>query len=94
MPAGAIRQGDYKLIEWFEGSILGVGPAVSLFNLEDDPGETTDLAAEKPELAESLLEQLAAWRQEIGAGEMTINPGYEPERHDWRFVDEHGGDAR
>ena len=93
-PAGAIRQGDFKLIEWFEGTVAGVGPAVSLFNLADDPGETTDLAADKPELADSLLQQLAAWRQEIGAGEMTINPGYEKARHDWRFVDEHGGDAR
>ena len=94
MPASAIRQGDYKLIEWFEGTIAGVGPAVSLFNLKDDPGETTDLSAEKPELADSLLQQLAAWRQEVGAGEMTINPAYEKARHDWRFVDEHGGDAR
>ena len=94
MPAGAIRQGDHKLIEWFEGSIAGIGPAVSLFDLKADPGETTDLAADKPELAESLLQQLVAWRQQIGAGEMTINPGFEKARHDWRFVDEHGGDAR
>ena len=94
MPAGAIRQGDHKLIEWFEGTIAGIGPAVSLFNLKNDPGETTDLATDKPELADSLLQQLAAWRQEVGAGEMTINPGYEKARHDWRFVDEHGGDAR
>ncbi len=93
-PAGAIRQGDYKLIEWFEGSIAGVGPAVSLFNLGNDPGETTDLAGDEPARADSMLERLVAWRQKIGAGEMAMNPGYEQARHDWRFVDEHGGDAR
>ena len=93
-PAGAIRQGDYKLIEWFEGSLAGVGPAVSLYDLANDPGETTDLASERPELTESLLERLRAWRREVGAGEMTLNPDYEPERADWRFVDEHGGDER
>ena len=80
-----------RVVRWFD---RGRRAAVSLFNLEDDPGETTDLAAEQPELAESMFERLVAWRREIGAGEMTINPGYEPERHDWRFVDEHGGDAR
>lgn len=93
-PAGAIRQGDYKLIEWFEGSVAGMGPAVSLYDLANDPGETTDLAGERPELAESLLERLRAWRREVGAGEMTPNPDFESERADWRFVDEHGGDLR
>ena len=94
MPAGAIRQGDYKLIEWFEGSILGEGKAVSLFNIEVDPGETTDIAAEQPELAQIMLQNLKSWRKDVGAGEMTVNPGYEAERADWRFVDEHGGNSR
>ena len=93
-PAGAIRKGDFKLIEWFEGSIAGIGPAVSLFDLANDPGETTDISDEHPHLAQGLLAQLREWRREVGAGEMTINPGYETERADWRFVDEHGGDAR
>ncbi len=94
MPAGAIRKGNFKLIEWFEGSIAGVGPAISLFNLEDDPAETLDLTAEYPQLAEQLLTRLRAWRLEVGAGEMRINPGFEPKRADWRFSDKHGGDAR
>ena len=93
-PAGAIRQGDYKLIEWFEGAIAGVGKEVSLFNLKDDPGETTDIAEGNPELAEQMLQRLRDWRTEVGAAEMTINPNYEPERADWRFVDEHGGNSK
>ena len=93
-PAGAIRQGDYKLIEWFEGSIAGEGKAVSLFNLVTDPGETTDIAEQHPEMAQRMLEKLRAWRKDVGAAEMTINPDYDPERADWRFVDEHGGNSK
>lgn len=93
-PAGAIRQGDYKLIEWFEGSIAGVGEPYSLYDLAKDPGETEDIAADHPELVRQMAGKLEAWRKEVGAGEMTVNPGYEPERADWRFIDEHGGDAK
>lgn len=93
-PAGAIRQGDYKLVEWFEGSIAGDGAAVSLFNIESDPGETTDLSAEMPALADEMLANLRAWRKDVGAEEMTLNPNYEPDRADWRFVDEHGGNSK
>lgn len=94
MPAGAIRQGDYKLIEWFEGSILGEGKVVSLFNIETDPGETTDIAAEHPDLAAGMLQELQAWRKDVGAGEMTVNPGFDADRADWRFVDDHGGNSK
>ncbi len=94
MPAGAIRRGDYKLIEWFEGAIVGEGPAFSLYDLAADPGETTDLAAEKPELAIELLASLRQWREDIGAAEMAVNPNYEAERADWRYVDEHGGNSK
>lgn len=93
-PAGAIRQGDYKLIEWFEGSLAGDGKAVSLFDLANDPGETTDLADQYPERADAMLAELRAWRKRTGAAEMTVNPDYEPERADWRFHDRHGGDAK
>jgi len=111
-PAGAIRQGDYKLIEWFEGTIGGVGqgtgevrlgpaprnrehgPMLSLYNLKDDPGETRDIVGKHPERTMRMWAELTAWRYRVGAGEMTVNRGYEKARHDWRFVDEHGGDAR
>lgn len=70
-PASVIRSGRYKLLEWHEGAILGKGPAVSLFDLEADPGEQHDLAAQKPDLARQMRKQLAEWRRSVGAQEMT-----------------------
>lgn len=87
LPAGAIREGDLKLIEWFEESISGEGKAYSLFNLANDPGEENDLSEQMPEKVEDLARKLREWRKEIGAQEMTLNPGYDPDKADWRFAD-------
>ena len=59
--AGAIRQGDWKLIEFFDTG------AVELYNLRDDLGEKKDLAAAMPEKARELQKMLADWRQTVGA---------------------------
>ena len=67
----AIREGPWKLIEG-----LGSGgftppqqvepeagdPAVQLYNLDRDPGETLNLASEEPEMVARLLQSLAAIR--------------------------------
>ncbi len=58
---GAIRAGQYKLIERFDDG------SVELYDLEQDLGEETDLAAQEPELAEELRGQLEAWRQHVDA---------------------------
>jgi len=71
-PGGAIRMGRYKLIEWYEGTLLGAGPAVSLFDLESDPGENHDLAGAQPERARLMRTKLDAWRKDVGAQEMTV----------------------
>jgi len=34
-----------------------------------------------------LREKIRKWRKSIGAQEMTINPNYDPEKADWRFLD-------
>ncbi len=60
-PAGAIRVGDDKLIEFFEDGRR------ELYNLRDDPGERRDLAKEQPERVRDLHAKLAAWRQRVGA---------------------------
>lgn len=60
-PAGAIRDGDWKLVESFETG------KVELYNLRDDPGERRDLAADQPERARELHEKLAAWRKAVNA---------------------------
>jgi len=77
-PAGAIRAGDFKLIEFFDDGSL------ELYNLEEDLGETKNLTAEKPGLAAKLQKQLAAWRERVGARMPTPNPRYDPARaHEW-----------
>ena len=72
-PYGAIRHGDWKLIEFFEDG------NVELFNLKSDPLETNDLAGEQPERAAEMLKQLVAWRKSVGAQMPVPNPNYDPE---------------
>lgn len=67
-PCGAIRDGDWKLIEYFEDG------EVELFNLARDGGETKDLSSEDPERAADLQSRLEAWRKGIGAPMPTEKP--------------------
>jgi arylsulfatase A-like enzyme len=60
-PSGAMRQGDWKLIEFYEDGRL------ELYNLKDDPGERTNLAARMPERTRELREVLQRWRESVGA---------------------------
>ncbi len=73
-PAGAIRMGDWKLIEFFDGSPM------ELYNLADDLGESKNLAPDMPEKAKKMQAKLAAWRTETGARMPTKNPKYDPAR--------------
>ena len=69
-PQGAIRQGPYKLIEWFEKSIYGTDGAVELYNLENDPAEQNNLADSLPGLAAKMLSDLQSWRKQVDAQNM------------------------
>ncbi len=73
-PSSAIRRGPLKLIEWHEGARLGLGPAIELFDVVADPGETKDLAPSQPEKARALQAELRAWREEVRAQEMALRP--------------------
>jgi arylsulfatase A-like enzyme len=73
-PTGAVRQGDWKLIEYFEDS------HVELYNLREDPGETNDLALVEPERARAMLAMLVNWRESVGAKPARENPDYDPEQ--------------
>jgi arylsulfatase A-like enzyme len=86
-PGGAIRKGDYKLIEWFEPSIMGTDGQINLYNLKEDIGETNDLSKEMPDLARQLRQRLHDWRQATGVLEMTVNPNYDPKLADYRQLD-------
>jgi arylsulfatase A-like enzyme len=71
-PSGAIRSGDLKLIEWFEDD------RVELFDLAVDPGETMDLAADRPDTVARLRASLAGWRLGIDAEMPRSNPDFQP----------------
>ena len=71
-PGGAIRVGDYKLLEYFENG------SVQLFNLREDLGEQHDLSREEPELARQMRKRLHEWRTKVDAEMMPDNPDYDP----------------
>jgi arylsulfatase A-like enzyme len=68
-PGAAIRDGDFKLIENYDPAGL------ELFNLSEDPSESTDLSAEMEEKALHLKAQLDAWLDSVNARLHRPNPG-------------------
>ena len=71
-PAGAVRLGDWKLIEFFETG------KVELYNLVQDIGESKDVSADNPDRTALLLAKLQGWRETINAPVPTeVNPDYE-----------------
>ena len=72
-PGGAVRFGDYKLLEYFENG------TVQLFNLREDIGEMNDLSGQMPEKVKELRDLLSKWRSGIDAKMMTENPEYRSE---------------
>jgi arylsulfatase A len=71
-PGGAVRLGDWKLIEFYEDGRL------ELFNLRDDPGEKRNLAAVEAKRAAGLRARLDSWRNEVRASMPRPNPAYDP----------------
>ena len=80
-PGSVIRMGDWKMIEFFDQ------PAPVLYNLAEDIGETTDLAAAQPDRMKEMKAKLAAWRKEVGAKLPVANPKYDAARAKewWNF---------
>jgi arylsulfatase A-like enzyme len=60
-PGGAIREGDWKLIERYETG------ALELYNLANDLRERSNLAEKEQARVQAMLAKLAAWRNEVGA---------------------------
>jgi arylsulfatase A-like enzyme len=60
-PVGVIRDGAWKLMEFFEDGRL------ELYNLSDDISEKRNLADTQPDQAKQLHARLKAWRQSVGA---------------------------
>jgi arylsulfatase A-like enzyme len=66
-PAGAIRSGDWKLIEFFEDGTK------ELYDLRSDESQKSNLAAKNPEKAAELHAKLVAWRKAVSAPMPTPN---------------------
>jgi arylsulfatase A len=77
MPYGAIRSGDFKLIEFFNDM------RVELYDIKNDISEKKDLATARPKLADELRTRLHTWRREVGAQMPTPNPKYDPARAEY-----------
>lgn len=61
IPGGAIREGDFKLVERYEDG------EVMLFNLKEDLAEQNDLAAQLPERVSQMRANLHAWYESVDA---------------------------
>jgi len=70
-PAGAVRMGAWKLIEFFEDG------RQELFNLKDDIGERHNLALREPKIRARMWERLRAWRSSVNAAMPSTNPDYD-----------------
>lgn len=73
-PASAIRQGDWKLIEFYE-----TGKA-ELYDLAQDIGEQQDVASAHPQVVTHLKADLDAWKSRVQARLPTANAAYDPAR--------------
>lgn len=69
-PASAIREGDYKLIEFLDNGDL------ELYNIRNDIGETTNLASTNKGLALKMLKKLRSWQKSINAKMPTENKSF------------------
>lgn len=69
-PGASIRDGDWKLIEFYE-----YGKS-ELYHLPSDPGEQHDLASAKPAIADRLASQLKNWQRAMNAAMPRLNPNY------------------
>tara|TARA_R110002096_G_scaffold11515_4_gene42337 strand:- start:4556 stop:6013 length:1458 start_codon:yes stop_codon:yes gene_type:complete len=71
-PGGAVREGAYKLVERYEDG------RVHLYNLEEDPGEQSDIAESMPERVAEMRKRLHAWYQDVDARFLQEKDGLQP----------------
>lgn len=71
-PGAAFRDGDWKLIEFYEFS------DAELYNLRADPGEHQNLASEEPIKFTELRAKLRAWQESVKATMPQPNPEWTP----------------
>ena len=74
-PASSIRERDWKLIEYLDGT-----GEVELYQISNDIGETKNLATKRPGRVAALKKKLKAWRENVLARMPLPNPSYDPNR--------------
>lgn len=74
-PASSIRERDWKLIEYIDGS-----GDIELYHLAADLSEARNLASEKPGRAADLRKKLRDWRTSVVARMPIPNPGFNSDR--------------
>ena len=84
-PCAVIRDGDWKLIEYFGDRFDAAGryhrgARLELFHLGRDLGETVDLADREPARTAELHAKLRAWLRDCGAEIPGPNPHHDPAR--------------
>ena len=73
-PHAAIRQGEWKLIEFYQDQ------RAELYNLKTDPEEKTDHAKTDADRAGAMLAKLHAWQTNVGAQMATPNPDFDAQK--------------
>ena len=79
-PAGAVRDGDWKLVEHYDDD------QVQLLNLASDIAETRNLASAEPARTAALREKLRAWRKAVDAQENRPNPTFNSNLYNELYV--------
>ena len=73
-PGSVIRKGRWKLHHYFEQNDY------ELYDLEKDPGETTNLAESQPAIRDRMIRLLEDWREQVNAPVPDqTNPRYDKE---------------
>ncbi|MCE5311008.1 MAG: sulfatase-like hydrolase/transferase, partial [Acidobacteriales bacterium] len=76
VPGGAVRAGDWKLIEFYEDGRL------ELYNLKNDIGERRNLIKDESRRGAELHAMLKRWRNQVNATMPSPNPAYDPAKAD------------
>jgi uncharacterized sulfatase len=74
-PASAIRERDWKLIEYLDGT-----GDIELYHISQDLSESNNLAEERKGKVADLKQKLSAWRDQVLARIPVPNPSYDPKR--------------
>ena len=73
--ASAVRQGDYKLLEFY------VDGRLELYDLKNDPSEKKNLAVTNPGKVKELKQMLDKWKKEVNAEAPDLTPNKKVAQH-------------